>query len=202
MNKAKELSAGNVKKQIFSYTGLGSLLIILFLLLEPKIIARMSSHYRQIILNHFIQSLQTKHTLDAQKFWEFREFYSPGYFIFRQNGLGSEANRSLANNGISLNTANSTIVFSRYSSQQLTSSDSLISNSSLDTILSSSLSSKIISKGSNYILYQENLHILTLVFLMPTIEMEKANGFFDSQEIDKSFLNGKYWLDITTITIN
>src|SRR5581483_2899830 len=62
---------------------------VAFLFLTPKLTSRLFPQKRDMILKQFVQNVEKTHQVDPQKFWEFREFFSPGYYTFNRLGLES-----------------------------------------------------------------------------------------------------------------
>jgi hypothetical protein len=184
------------------------LIIVLFVgfsILVPKTAADLYSQKRQILWNDFYANLKTKDSIDPRNFWRFREFYSPGSFIFDRKGI-SDTNLSVdtAKIGINKSYFGKDLVFLRYDSKRMSSIDSLTDRSSID-LISNSFAIKnenIILKKSDYLLIKKNEKNYLLIFILPESEMERANGYFDYLEKDKALVKGKYWLDMTLISID
>lgn len=159
------------------------LIIVLFLLLSPKISSEVFSFKRHTVLNEFINSTKANGRIDPQAYWKFREFYSPGSFIFSKNTIDKP--------------------FLTFSSSLLESTDILTEYSSLNEATKTSvLKENIIFKGENSLIYKQDKNIIKIVFLLSNDEMRKANGFFDYNDKDKKITENKKWLNITTVKTN
>lgn len=142
--------------------------------------------------------------IDVKEFWKFREFYSPGSFTFNRNGL-KENDRSVSISNINLLRSNNEyLIFLKYESGKVESTDILTTVKSLDSYLKNSQikKMKVISQGRNYVLLKQDTKNDILIFLVDEAEMESANGFFDFREKDKELVKGKYWLDISLIRLD
>ncbi len=182
-------------KLIYGYYILGGVLIIvLLLLLQPKISSGLFPSVRQARYLQFVQDVRGKGEIDPKVFWQFRDFYGPGSFVLERSSFGSTK------------AGYKGLTFSKFSSSHLTSSDSLVSQPSLKSILniSSVPTDKAILQGKNFLLYQIDPKTVNLIFLLPSSDLIEVtgNGFFDYNGADAALLKGRYWLDRTTILLN
>ncbi|MDP2649550.1 MAG: hypothetical protein Q8P10_01775 [bacterium] len=193
-------------KNDFSFFILTLIIIIgLFLFLSPKISSQLFPLKRQAILNDFINSTKQKGSIDPQEYWKFRDFYSPGYFIFSRSGIEETlALQTKEKIGIKYNEKNIDLIFLDFSSPLVNSLDMLTTSAELNEIIDQEqLQAKnIIFMNTNSLIYEENPRIIKIVFLLDNNDMKKANGFFDYGEKDKKLVENKNWLNITTIKNN
>lgn len=170
---------------------------LLFLFLQPKVSALLSQSKREKMLKNFITNVQTSQGVHGQDYWEFREFYSPGNFIFDRNGIKK------------INIPPDTLPFLSFdqfqpylyfSSPYLSSVDSLIDEKDLQKLISPTMpeGSTILFKSNTALLFQK-INITYLLFVLPYEEMKKTNGFFNYDGQDKTLLRNKNWYNVTII---
>jgi len=124
--------------------------------------------------------------------------------VFSRSGISKENLASdLWQMGIPSEVLNKDLTFLKYDSDWIISIDNLTKTSSIDDFTKLvQYRGKILKRGNDYILIEQNSKKDILLFLVPASEMEKANGFFDYQDQDKDKVRGKYWLSISQITLN
>lgn len=163
-------------------------LVVCMLFLIPKLSTLVLPQKQTYSLNQFLKQTEITKAVNPQQFWQFREFYSPGYFQAQSNHID--------NSGVSFK--DSGISQAKYfTSSKIQSIDALITASSLSATLQVKDIKKIILQTDTILLVQRQ-HDFVLAFILPQSEMEKANGLFNYQE-DTDILNGKNWIDISII---
>lgn len=178
------------------------IIVISFLILTPKVASMLFPQKRQMVLQSFISSTKQTNKIDPQKFWEFREFYSPGYFTFNRNGLTNTQIKTVENKtGISVDMNNVSRIFLSFTSLHLNSYEALVSAVKLSDVVNvQTLGSKeTIFSNNNTLIYKDSTKRTHILFLKPLSEMERANGFFNYNDTDKSIVQGKNWLEVTTL---
>lgn len=143
--------------------------------------------------------------VDGKKFWEFREFYSPGSFVFKKEGLsGKEITDSIYSDEIAQLNLKEEYFFLQYKSEKIESIEGLTSINSIERLLNkySFFKKRIINRGSNFVLIDRSNKRYILLALLKNDEMKKSNGFFDYTEEDKELVNGKNWLVLAFITLD
>lgn len=203
MSKKQSISNITISEPIF-FVILLAIIILSFLLLVPKVAARLFPFKRQMVWNSFISGAAGSQTISPQSFWEFREFYSPGYYQFDRNGLAPTHILSIETKlGISINQKNIDRVFLTFTSPYLTSIEALTTTNKIGEIINiSSLDEKeLLLSRNNEIIYKDSNGIVHIVFLKSIDEMKTANGFFDYNDRDQSIVKSKYWLDDTAIQL-
>ena len=50
-------------------------------------------------------------------------------------------------------------------------------------------------------IYQIDPQHVVITFLVPHSQMVRAYGYYDYNDVDKELVKGKYWFDITRITL-
>lgn len=178
--------------------------ILFFAILTPKISIKIFPFLREKKLKEFKNYLLKTTEFNSQIFWQFREFYCPGYFIFKKEGLNIKNDLFFKEVKAFLkNTKNVIPWFARYHCSYLKSFEGLTEKEFLDDILNLKEivnRSIIFKKTDEFVFFQEkkskNYYI---IFLLDQQKMKKAVGFFDYEEKDKELVKDKIWLDITKI---
>jgi len=65
-------------------------LVGLFIFLQPKVESQFFPSKRAQVWQYFFHQVEQKQVILPQDFWEFRELFSPGFFVFN-DGLASVA---------------------------------------------------------------------------------------------------------------
>lgn len=194
-----------LKSEISKFILIVILITSLFIILSPKISNIVFPQKRQVTLNSFIENVKTKGAIDASKYWEFREFYSPGYFTFSRDGIAASLTKNSAREiGVKYNVNNIDLTFSFFSSSRLDSLDMLTKSSSLSQLVDEKQfqNGKILFMNKSSLIYQRDNKTIVIVFLMDNKAMRKANGFFDYVDKDKKITQGKNWLNITSVNLD
>jgi hypothetical protein len=178
------------------------IIVILFVSLSPKISSQLFPLKREAILNKFIDSTKQNGKIDPQEYWKFREFYSPGYFIFSKNGIDKVLiSKTKEKIGIKYDEKGVSLTFLTFSSPYLDSLDMLTARTSLDMIIDKSKlpTKNIIFSNKNCLIYKESPKIIKMIFLLSIDEMKKANGFFNYGAEDKTIMKNENWLNATVM---
>lgn len=171
------------------------------LTLLPKLTSSIYPQKRAVILNQFIASTEKNGSLNPQEYWQFRDFYSPGFYSFNRHGLGKDKTSTFINTTHIMLTDPTANIFLKFTSPKLTSLDILTSKSTLDDVVSMNGSNKnIIYNDKTTKIFRQTPNTITILFEKTGNDMKKANGFFDYQNEDKNVTDGKYWLNITELT--
>lgn len=170
-----------------------------FIIFSPRISSAIFPFKRQMELSNFTNQAKSENRIDPRRFWEFREFYSPGFFKFSNQGINESESSSLLSD-FKINPQNVNIYFSKFDSKNLDSLDGLTTKTKINEILNKNdLDVKqTLFENSNTLIYKNSNDQTYIIFILPITEMKKANGFFDYTE-DKKILQGKNWIDITKI---
>jgi hypothetical protein len=171
------------KKDIFFYFITISIVVILYLIFQPKLSSRFFGMRRTFLWNNFLNETIQKKKINSQSFWELREFYCPGHFVFDK--------------GASL------LPFLRYDCDLLKSEDSLtnLNNLSGYVNLKEIDPDDILFNTKNEIIYKNKKNSWVVIMFLKSIEeMKTANGYFDYNEKDKELVENKYWLNATRIS--
>jgi hypothetical protein len=191
-------------KQFFIILSL--IVLVVFALLQPKLSSWLFPQKRAMILKEFLQDTQRKNTIDARKFWEFREFYYPGYFVFERDGLPTDrVNKRKAELDITIHPQSVLHPFLLYTSGKLNSLDFLVSANSIDMVIDTTKIKKdsIVHRTPSEIIYYDDPETLKIVFIKSDEEMVKANGYLNYRNAaDVKVYEGKYWLSISSVQVN
>ncbi len=196
MNQKQKLK----DRQILFFLSILLIVSLCFILLVPKVSSRVFPQKREQILNNFISQTVKEGKIDPQKYWEFREFYSPGYFDFSEKGIDmSDLKDELSDLSRSADMID--LYFLGFHSKNLISLDGLTEEASLNKVFDNrKLSVKeVLFENHNAIIYKDTNGQIYIVFLLPISEMKKANGFFDYNKKELKFLDKKHWYNITKL---
>lgn len=176
-----------------------------FIILSPKISSRVIQAKRDVLWDKFYDQNIESGLVDGKRFWEFREFYSPGSFVFKKEGLsGKEITGSIYSDEIAQFNFKKDYFFLHYKSEKIESIEGLTNINSIERLLNkySFFKKRIINRGSNFVLIDGSNKRYMLLALLKNDELKKANGFFDYTEEDKELVNGKNWLVLAFITLD
>jgi len=143
------------------------------------------------MLNSFLANIDATKSIDAQEFWQFREFYYPGSLTVDKKGIKDPASPTIP-------LVFNPYLFTVFRSSKITSYEYLVTSNSLELLVPKDNAWKIFSNNS--FAYKNVGDSVSLVFIKPISEMVKANGFLDYKDKDKKLLEGKYWMAITNIS--
>ncbi len=147
--------------------------------------------------NSFVSKTQNNQKLDPQEFWKLREFYSPGYFELKDQGLeNSNVQSAVGEIGLTPKDVTYTSLFRARHSISL---DGLTEVQSLDEIIDTKSIQNITFQNENTVIFTNDENYRIIIFLLPVSEMKKANGFFEYDGKDKNFLENKNWFNITML---
>ena len=178
------------------------LIIILLVVFSPKVSSLLFPFKRQAILNEFINKTKTEGTINPQEYWQFREFYSPGYFTFSREGIAKSLSLNAAKEiSVKYNEKEINLTYSFFSSQRLNSLDMLTKQLNLNKLIDQKQfrKEKIIFMGKNSLIYKEDASTMEIVFLLSNADMQKANGFFNYQDKDRKITTGENWFNVTSL---
>ena|ERR1035437_3802492 len=198
-----------IQKALNSILGFSILLlvfiVVLFIVLSPKVSSLLLPFKSEAILNEFINKTKTAGAINPQEYWQFREFYSPGYFTFTKTGITNSLTEiAVGKIGIKYDQKTIDLTDLLFSSQKLSSLDMLTKQSSLSAVFDKKQfqSGKILFNNKNSMIYQVDAKTIKIVFLLTNADMQKANGFFDYTDVDKKITEGENWFNITSLTKN
>ncbi len=195
----------NKKQSIFLKLGspiyfLAFLMIVIticFVIFTPRVSSLIFSQKRDMTYNSFVSKTQNNQKLDPQEFWKLREFYSPGYFELKDQGLeNSNVQSAVGEIGLTPKDVTYTSLFRARHSISL---DGLTEVQSLDEIIDTKSIQNITFQNENTVIFTNDENYRIIIFLLPVSEMKKANGFFEYDGKDKNFLENKNWFNITML---
>lgn len=170
---------------------LGLLLFLCFILLVPKVASTIFPQKRAELLQKFISETTKNNDIDLPVYAQFREFYSPGSFIYKKSGLSNQNQAIQIFNKLDPQ-ATAQLLFS---SQLLTSVGGRTKNTSF--IALNKQNGKILVHTSSLEMI-ENGQTISLLFLKPVAQVKTANGFLQNEPVsDEKY--GDMWLEMTTI---
>jgi hypothetical protein len=193
----------NIHSEWQFYVVIFCILIVSFLLLQPKISSMLFPQKREYLLNNFIEHVKDGNKIDARAYWEFREFYSPGHFIFERNGISQSTVDNFLYNVQAIRKEHLHVPFLYFQSPYMQSVDSLTNKQYVDEVVNMTKiqSNKILAKNSRVLIFRETENNLLLIFVLSGEDMKKANGFFDYRKRDKEYVKDKNWVNVSRIEI-
>ncbi|QQG44560.1 MAG: hypothetical protein HYW86_01430 [Candidatus Roizmanbacteria bacterium] len=179
-----------------------------FLIFQPKLSTWLFSFKRQSIFNNFMADVQKNKAINARTFWEFREFFNPGYFTFERDGLSKKQTaEALKKVRISLNSNVYYHPFLIYNSDKLNSIEFLVQTNELNKIINNvndltlNVKKEILNTPSSH-LYYDSDKTVKILFIKPVDEMVLANGFYNYRnDEDVKIYKDKSWLSITSVNL-
>ena len=180
---------------------MASFLIFLFVTLQPQLASQFFPRRRERLKAEFIHQVQRDHYLHPQLFWQFREFYSPGFVRFDEKLADVAGILRLPRYPF---TQPRTILL-HFSSPHIESWDSAVSTAQAERYLKPLSGTG--EMGAPIVYYQDEMtrifsadgKTLQIIFLKPLAEMMIANGFFDYTEYEREAFNHMYWLNETWV---
>lgn len=169
--------------------------LIAFMFFQPSVRASWDSNYRKNLLVDFITDVKSSGKINPQKYWYFRERYSPGSFTFNKNAIDLLQTFRIIDLDVDKRTD---LLF--YDSRYLDSTDSVLpasQSAEFKTQVIAQNQSEVILESDNFVLHKPNDKTVELVFILPIEEMKRANGFFDYLESENQLLEDKVWFNKT-----
>lgn len=195
----KERIKPDKKNTLLFYSVTTLIILISFFLFVPKISSSLFPFKRHMLWDTFLTQVQKDRKIDPQKYWEFREFYSPGYFTDNKTASTDEITNALKKYGIKGDRTFTTLLV--FHAKNAESIDTLTTMTKFDAIIAPLPHNNILFKNNDSLIYKPDETHVVITFLKPLSEMEKANGFFDYREKDKELVKGKMWFNITKLTL-
>lgn len=191
-----------VKKNSVYYFTLIFLVIFLFIFFTPKLSIKIFNFKKEKKFEEFNNYLLTTQNFNPQIFWQFREFFCPGYFEVNKNGL---KNVNLKTFEYLRNIQNIKLIFAKYNCLYLKSYENLTKENSLSLFINENKiknNYQLIRRTGEFIYFKnKNQNTYYFIFLVDNEKMKKAVGFFDYKEKDKKITEDKNWFSITLINL-
>ena len=178
------------------------IIVFSFLVLAPRVSSSLFPMKRQMVLQTFLDTVKKTNTINPQKFWEFREFYSPGYITFNKNGLSNSQIKAVENKtGVLVDMKYTDRIFLTFTSPHLVSFEALATTDDLSKLLNIKTPDpkQVIFSSNNTLIYKDSSQRIYIIFLKSEPDMQLANGFFSSSDMDKTLIKGKNWLEVTAL---
>lgn len=191
-------------KETSFLAGLFIILIGGFILLHPKVTMMLVAAQRSSRYTNFASAIEKDNNIDGKKFWEFREFYSPGSFVFRKTGVDRhEVDRVLKEMNVRIYPDRDIFPYQLYYSPHITSIESLVTTATISAFMKiPSITYNCYVKTQTQFMCQSQRNVL-IGFIKPLDEMKKTNGFYDYARDDvRKIVKDKMWLDITQIKLD
>ncbi len=191
-------------KETSFLAGLFIILTLGFILLHPKVTMQLLAAQRSSRYTNFASTVEKNNNIDGKKFWEFREFYSPGSFVFRKTGVDRhEVDSVLKEMNVRIYPDSDIFPYQIYYSPRITSIESLVTTATVSAFMKiPSTTYNCYVKTSSQFMCQSQRNVL-IGFIKPLDEMKKTNGFYDYARDDvRQIVKDKMWLDITEIKLD
>jgi hypothetical protein len=190
-----------MKKYFFFYFTL-FLLVFLFIFLTPKLSVKFFPFFKKIKFKNFHSYLEKTENFNPQIFWEFREFFCPGYFEINKEGF---KNTDLRNFGFIKEQHDLKLIFAKYTCPSLNSIETLTDKNQLSLILEEEKVKKeyqLLKQENEFVYFKEKKsNNYYLIFLLKNEKMKSAIGFFDYNEKDKKLTENLNWLSLTMFSL-
>ncbi|OGK20192.1 hypothetical protein A3D80_01040 [Candidatus Roizmanbacteria bacterium RIFCSPHIGHO2_02_FULL_40_13b] len=184
---------------------LGAVILLLFIFLQPKLSVQLFPFKRQMIWNEFATSVKTAGQIDGRTFWQFREFYYPGYFTFDRLGLSKQkVSVAEVKLNVELLPEASASAFLIYKSDKVNSLEALVNTDDLSATISDKdfTNENVLLQNTSNLIYLSSKKA-RISFIKPIDEMVTANGYYDYKNPqDKALIDGKYWLSVTEVELD
>lgn len=201
MNKKQKLQKVIKNERVF-LIALVFIVVGLFVALSPKA-SSLFPFKRHAILNDFINKTEMTGKINPQDYWEFREFYSPGFFTFSKEGIAQSISKNAEKEiGINYDEKTTDLTFLFFSSRWLNSLDMLTKQTDLNKIIDVQKIPKdnVIFIGKNCLIYKSDTNTIKISFLSSGTDMQRVSGISDYQ--DSKSIGGKNWFNVTSLKVN
>jgi hypothetical protein len=176
---------------------LASLLIIVVVYFNhPYFKSQFSTSYQEKLLTEFTTQLSSGN-FDAEYYWEFRERYSPGYFLRDEDNTNFTSTFKIVDNKLEF------IPLFYYNSDRLQSVDSLIAYDTVTAIesIKEEFSGETLYTGDNFVYIKVNDNEYVFAFVESIDTMKKVNGMFDYLPEEQELLKNKLWYNATYLKV-
>lgn len=171
-------------------------LIGAFFFLQPKVSSQLFSFQNNQRLNSFINSTQESQALDPKKYWELREFYSPGSFNYYNNGASISAIQNLDLSESIMPMIGKSIILV-YRSKKINSIEGLTNETNLSGVLTNLPGKILVDKPNLKLIIIPNGYIVA--YIKSQDEIKKATGFLE--RTNKNLLTKKNWFSVSEIAL-
>lgn len=170
--------------------------IALIFMLQPKVSSLLFSKKREVLLHNFEKSVLEDKKISIKKYWEFREFYSPGIFIYDPSGSEIEKLRPFPNYAKYLDSSLDLTPILFFEAPNLTSLGGITKQTGLPKVEISNIENVYLNTNDTFFFKTKDNK--TVLLMIKTIkEVATANGFILKNE---NIINsGKMWFEIAVI---
>jgi hypothetical protein len=195
MNKA----SSHTNFTIYSSLLLLLLVVLGFIIWQPRIRNFYLPQQQDKLLQAFIVSTKNKGEIDAQEFWQLRDFFSHGKIILHQyypldvEQISNELAESLVS-------TDSFLPYLAVEARRLLSIEGYVSREAIADLFLLEESATILFESDNGLIYEDENEQLIIIHLTTVSQAAKTNGFlwFDSREEDYQ-PEFEYWLTKTKV---
>jgi len=192
----QKLYTKNIDREPIFFAGLVICVFVIGLLLFHPSLSLLHRVQRRQQLDYFLSEVK-QDNFTMKQFWQFREFYSPGNFHFNSKSVTLAG--ALQFNDIS--EPKTTLL--EFSSPKLISSDGIIDKKITNNLLNFREGApilKILFQAHDRIVYQTVDNKIHFIFLRSSEEMMSTLGLFDYGRKEKTILENKLWLNVTSVS--
>lgn len=171
-------------------------LLGIFFYRHPSAHAYISRQHRRAVFEEFKSEIVTNKSIPYEKYWKFRERFSPGSFVINYHRVNFFQTFRI----ISIDGELSNLLY--YTSPHLLSVDSItLQKTALTDVVNRTCPCESILQTESFALLELNNTTYVLAFMAPISEMQKVNGMFDYLPEEQKLLEGTSWLNITELTL-
>ena len=174
-------------------------IIIAFIFLQPTSAAHFPFN-QQNEWNTFLKDTQATKRLDTQAFWKFREFYSPGSFHFKAEGIPLD--NAMKEMGMDSFQKSSPSGLLKYRSKNITSAEAIIPEENIalayKELKDLQKNAKVIAAGDNFVILQSDPKKAKIFLVATNDEMLRSNGYASN---NKDLVKGKAWISISEVSL-
>lgn len=154
------------------------------------------SETRNQTWQHFFKEVQESNSVDPQKYWHFREQYSPGYLLLNDDAVTVTTTPELRQPEPST-AANVNLL--RYSSPFAAGEESTVLPMTMTELRAKLPVAQELFVDDQSIIFRDPQNQVHIVLLMPFSEMRRAVGVFDYHQHEQDFLGKRLWLSQTIL---
>lgn len=190
------------KEKNFFLLAVVGIVFVSAVFLHPSLSSVLLPFKRTIMWNGLSNKITSTKQIDGRDFWQFREFYYPGNFIFDPLKLKpSTYTDLLKSNNISFNKKTDYYPFLYFQSAKIKSLEGMTNKKVLTSLFGTNAFDKY-SFLSRTLYVSKTDNAALLLFVQPIAEMKKTNAHYDYRGEYKDIVNKySFWFVITEINL-
>lgn len=173
------------------------LVMVVSVFQHPYLKPKFNSDYRIGLFEKLKRDLLANE-FDPEKYWEFRERFSPGTFLRDEEFTGFYGTFRI------ISVADAVTPLFYYDSTYLRSLDAVVSSTADEALkkITNEFPGEIVSKGNDFVLIKATDTEYVFAFVESIEEMQKVVGMFDYIPKEKELLKDKLWYNATYLKVN